>query len=92
MSEPVHRLVVYFEGNVQGVGFRYQTLQLAKAYEVTGCVRNEADGRVYLLAEGDEREVEDFYQALLYEMEHFIRSDQRTAQMGVRQMNTFMIQ
>src|SRR5215470_10194518 len=38
----------FFSGRVQGVGFRYQTLQLAKGFEVSGWVMNLPDGRVQL--------------------------------------------
>src|SRR5215813_12067767 len=38
----------FFTGRVQGVGFRYQTLQLAKGFEVSGWVMNLPDGRVQL--------------------------------------------
>jgi len=45
---------VYYEGHVQGVGFRWTVHDLAKGYEVTGTVRNLADGRVELVAAGPE--------------------------------------
>jgi acylphosphatase len=59
LDETFHE-TVYFSGHVQGVGFRYQTLQVAKGFEVTGYVRNLPDGRVVLEAEGGEKEVTAF--------------------------------
>jgi acylphosphatase len=50
----------YFTGHVQGVGFRYKTLQIAKEFELSGFVRNRPDGRVELQAEGQESEVRAF--------------------------------
>ncbi|MDB6129873.1 MAG: acylphosphatase [Verrucomicrobiales bacterium] len=58
------RLVVYFAGRVQGVGFRYTTKNTALGFEVIGTVRNLADGRVELIAEGARQELEDFLQAV----------------------------
>lgn len=49
-----------YDGKVQGVGFRSSVLTLAKGYEVTGWVKNHADGRVEVFASGDAPEVEDF--------------------------------
>ena len=51
---------VLYSGRVQGVGFRYSTRQLAADFAVAGYVRNTADGRVELVAEGDPAEVERF--------------------------------
>ena len=56
---------VYYEGNVQGVGFRYSVRQIAKGFDVTGSVRNLADGRVELLATGEKDEVRAFLDAIL---------------------------
>ena len=55
---------VFYEGRVQGVGFRYTVRHLAKGYTVIGWVRNLADGRVELLAGGEPDEVADFLEAI----------------------------
>jgi len=56
---------VFYEGNVQGVGFRYTVRQIAKGFDVTGSVRNLRDGRVELLAAGEETELRAFLEAIL---------------------------
>jgi acylphosphatase len=55
---------VFYEGNVQGVGFRYSVRQIAKGFDITGSVRNLRDGRVELLARGEEEEVRVFLKAI----------------------------
>ena len=54
------RATVFYTGRVQGVGFRYTAREVACGYEVTGSTRNLLDGRVELVAEGDEEEVKAF--------------------------------
>jgi acylphosphatase len=56
---------VFYEGNVQGVGFRWSVRNIAKGFDVTGSVRNLRDGRVELLVTGDDEEVEAFLDAIL---------------------------
>ncbi len=58
------RVAVLYSGRVQGVGFRYTVKQVAAGYEVTGTVRNLADGRVELVAEGARDELEAFRQGV----------------------------
>jgi acylphosphatase len=53
-------LQVFYEGNVQGVGFRWTVRDAAKGFDVTGWVRNLQDGRVELQATGEEDEVRAF--------------------------------
>ena len=62
------RWTVYFSGHVQGVGFRYTTQRAARGFEVTGYVRNLPDGRVELVAEGQNGEIERFIQAVETQM------------------------
>lgn len=58
------RRTVYFTGRVQGVGFRYQTCEIARQFAVDGHVRNLPDGRVEAVIEGDAAEVDRFQQAV----------------------------
>lgn len=44
---------IRIRGHVQGVGFRYSAMRAAEMYHVTGFVRNEPDGSVYIEAEGE---------------------------------------
>jgi acylphosphatase len=66
---------VYFEGRVQGVGFRASTCRIASDYQVGGTVRNLDDGRVELIAEGPETEVEAFLAAIRADLGRFIRDE-----------------
>jgi len=49
---------------VQGVGFRYTVKSVARGFEAIGIVRNLADGRVELVAEGVRDELEAFRGAI----------------------------
>ena len=55
---------VFYEGRVQGVGFRYSARRVAAGFDLAGYVRNLPDGRVELVASGDEEEVDGFLQAV----------------------------
>lgn len=55
---------VFFAGNVQGVGFRYTVKQLAKGFDVTGWIKNLADGRVQLQASGEPSELAAFIESI----------------------------
>lgn len=58
------RMQVFYSGRVQGVGFRYTVRTVAAGFEIAGTVRNLADGRVELVAEGDKKELEAFREAI----------------------------
>ena|SRR5437899_2602949 len=58
-------LQVFFEGNVQGVGFRWTVRDIAKGFDVTGWARNLVDGRVEMQVSGEEAEVRAFVDAVM---------------------------
>jgi acylphosphatase len=71
------RMHLFYSGRVQGVGFRYTVRRLADGFEVTGTIRNLADGRVELLAEGNEDELEAFRNGIRDEgLGHFIKNEE----------------
>ena len=86
------RLQVLFSGRVQGIGFRYTVKQTALGYEVTGWVKNLADGRVELLVEGERGELEAF-QAAIPEagLRRFIRETQSEWSNGTGEFRGFKI-
>jgi acylphosphatase len=55
---------VRIHGRVQGVGFRYFTVGVARGMEVAGTVANRADGTVEAVVEGDEKTVRAFIDRL----------------------------
>jgi len=57
VDKATHRRTCYFKGRVQGVGFRYTVKNIAMQYDVLGYVKNLPDGRVELVMEGPEDEI-----------------------------------
>jgi acylphosphatase len=55
----------FFEGRVQGVGFRFSVKEIAQGFDVAGWVANLPDGRVQLQVQGSPEEVEQFFEAIL---------------------------
>lgn len=87
----VHHESVFFTGHVQGVGFRYAVMQMAKGFDVTGFVCNLADGRVQLEAEGPAAEVAEFIAAVQERMHGYIRKVERTSRLRPAQFKGFAI-
>jgi acylphosphatase len=87
----VHHESVCFSGRVQGVGFRYATLQVAREFEVAGFVCNLPDGRVQLEAEGGAAEVAAFVTALEERMHGYIRKTERSARTRPAEFSGFGI-
>ncbi|MDQ8185223.1 acylphosphatase [Pelagicoccus sp. SDUM812002] len=93
MNDPdsIFYLTAYFSGHVQGVGFRYSTAQLAKGYEVTGFVKNLADGRVELEIEGDKKECRQMLASVDDELDAYIRKTETSEGVRPKRFTTFRI-
>jgi acylphosphatase len=87
----LHFETVFFAGRVQGVGFRYATLQVSREFEVAGWVANLPDGRVQLEVEGDRPEVDRFIAAVEERMHGHIRKTERSAARRAPQFRGFEI-
>ena len=77
-EEDIFHLMTHFTGHVQGVGFRYSVKQIARGFEVTGYVKNLADGRVELDIEGVEGECRRFLREVENELDNFIRDTEQS--------------
>ena len=89
--ENVHHETVYFSGHVQGVGFRFATMQVAREFDVSGFVRNLADGRVQLDIEGKSADVDAFVAAVEDRMHGFLRKTERSGETRPPQYHGFSI-
>lgn len=67
------RRTIWFDGRVQGVGFRYTAVHVAQSFAVTGYVRNLPDGRVELVAEGELGVVDRLEAAVRDAMRGYVR-------------------
>lgn len=83
---------VCYSGRVQGVGFRFSVREVTCGFEVTGFVRNLSDGRVELVAEGDEAEVQAFLAAIHEtQLDNYIRKEDVTWRPSTREFTRFEI-
>lgn len=63
---------------MQGVGFRATARRLATDFGVNGWVRNEADGSVYLVVEGDDATVQKFLDEMHNRLQNHISKENTT--------------
>ena len=90
--QDVHHATVFFSGRVQGVGFRYAALQVAKEFEVAGWVKNLPDGRVHLEVEGAADQVHAYVAAVEERMHGYVRKVDRADHPRTPQFSGFSIQ
>jgi acylphosphatase len=54
------RVILHISGNVQQAGYRAKVIAIANVLDIKGNVRNLTDGRVKIVAEGEEADLERF--------------------------------
>jgi acylphosphatase len=70
MSQAKH---IIFKGRVQGVGFRYTTRHIAAQFPVTGYVRNQPDGSVEAVIQGEEQDIQSCLDKIQAQFGSYIR-------------------
>lgn len=68
------RVHAFYDGYVQGVGFRFTARHLAWRLNLVGWVKNLYDGRVELLVEGDEEQLKKMIEQLNQRFEGYIKN------------------
>ena len=58
------RLTAIVSGQIQKVGYRKRVIDIAKAFDLKGMIENLNDGRVKIIAEGDDEKLEWFVSAI----------------------------
>ena len=85
------RREVWYEGRIQGVGFRYTVARIARQFEVSGFVQNLSDGRVHLVCEGQRTEVNEFLSEISDRMESYIRDTRQDTRPETGEFASFEI-
>ena len=67
------RYHIIFKGRVQGVGFRYTALMIARNHNLTGTVENLYNGDVECYLQGEEKKIDQFIKEI--NNQRFIRID-----------------
>jgi acylphosphatase len=70
MKKQIH---VIYSGKVQGVGFRFTTVDLAEKMNISGWVSNLSDGTVEIMAEAEEQSLLEFLENLQRIFNRYIR-------------------
>ena len=86
------RAHAYYEGRVQGVGFRFTVMGASRPYDVSGFVRNLRDGRVEVVAEGEEKEIRAFLEDVSTVMKGYIRNEDVSWQEHVGEFQEFSVE
>ena len=87
----VLRYGIVYSGRVQGVGFRWQVMNIAECYEVTGFVRNLSDGTVELLVEGTKNEARQMIDAVEAKLKGYWSSKLEDEREGLPHFDGFSI-
>lgn len=68
----MQRVKIIYRGLVQGVGFRVAVQSIARGFPVTGWVRNEPDGSVWVEVQGSLAAIEAFQEEIGEQRYEFI--------------------
>lgn len=85
------RIHIIFSGKVQGIGFRYRTLNLAEKMAINGWVKNLSDDEVEMMAEAEEKNLQDFIAEIKKYFQNYIQDVQLEWQKPTGEFQNFQV-
>lgn len=85
------RVHIFFSGYVQGVGFRYTARRVAQTLGAVGWVKNCYDGRVELVAEGEEQVLQQLLNEINGAFEGYVTNAEVVWEDGTGEFSSFSI-
>ncbi len=82
---------IFYSGTVQGVGFRYTVERFAVSLKLTGWVRNLSDGRVEILVEGTQDDIEKLLHQVDAHFEGYIQDKEISFSSSDEKFNNFVV-
>lgn len=85
------RIHVFYSGSVQGVGFRFTAIDIARKLGVNGWVRNLSDGRVEIIAEAGKDKLNEFLDNIKGYFREYISDIDLKQEPATGEFNNFII-
>ncbi len=82
---------ILFKGYVQGVGFRFTAVRIAQKYGLVGWVRNNPDGAVEIVSEGEREKLDSFVDDLKGAFDRYIKDYSREESSAAGRFKEFKI-
>ena len=82
---------IFYSGTVQGVGFRFTTRELASELSLSGWVKNLSDGRVEILAEGNQKDIEELMNQITEKFQGYIKDKEVSSAPASGKLKDFQI-
>ena len=86
------RVQVVYTGEVQGVGFRFTTRDIASTIGITGYVKNMYDGTVLAVGEGAKSQLDTFLASITNAMSGYISDSKIEWQDATGEFSSFNIE
>ena len=87
----MERVRAYYSGDVQGVGFRFTAVAIAKRLKIVGWIKNCADGRVEIVAEAKKPALDSFFNSIKKCMEFHLRDMSLSNEPATSEFSDFKI-
>jgi len=86
------RIHTFYSGRVQGVGFRFTAVEIARRLGISGWVKNLDDGRVELVGEANEERLEIFLAEINRYFSNYIHNVDVNWQDATNEFKDFIIE